>query len=74
MDNLRFVEAAYRIQHRHRDGSWAPMEEDTTTRHRSPADHDPERDWSRGRIFRCKSCDESVTIVPGAEGGVPDLP
>jgi hypothetical protein len=74
MDQLRFVEAAYQIQHRHRDGSWAPMEEEPTPSHHAPADHDPERGWLRGRIFRCKSCDESVTIVPGSEGSVPTLP
>jgi hypothetical protein len=62
MDQIRFVESAYQIQHRHSDGSWGVMEEDTA------AEHDPERSWLRGRIFRCRTCDESVTIVPGSEG------
>jgi hypothetical protein len=71
MDQLRYVEAAYRIQHQHRDGSWGLMEEEEpTTLHHTPTEHDPERGWLRGRIFRCKSCDEVMTVVPGAEGSV----
>ena len=56
-----FYEAELRIQHRHTDGSWGEMEE----QHHDAADHDPERTWARGKIFRCKSCEESVTINPG---------
>ncbi len=67
MDQLRFVETAYRIEHRHNDGSWAPMEEQP--QHHGQPEHDPERRWSLGRIFRCTRCEESVTIVPGGEGG-----
>lgn len=71
MDQLRYVEAAYQIQHRHPDGSWGLMqEEEPTTLHHTPTEHDPERGWLRGRIFRCKSCDEVMTVVPGAEGSV----
>ena len=72
MDQLRFVETAYRIQHQHRDGTWAQFEEDPTPLPHGSAEHDPERSWLRGRIFRCKSCDEAVTIVPGDEGAIPD--
>jgi hypothetical protein len=76
MDQLRFVESAYRIQHQHRDGSWSPMfeEEEPTQLHHTPTEHDPERGWLRGRIFRCKTCDETMTVVAGAEGGVPVQP
>jgi len=63
----RIIEMAYRIDHRHADGSWGEMVEDRT--HHSPADHDPERAWSRFRIFRCTSCDASVAIAN--ESGVP---
>ncbi|HEY6057924.1 MAG TPA: hypothetical protein VIV06_07815 [Candidatus Limnocylindrales bacterium] len=54
-----------RLLHRHGD-SWTRL---NPVEHHSPADHDPERDWSRrGRLFRCDSCDEEVLIVPeGAE-------
>ena len=63
----RIVEMAYRIDHRHPDGSWGEMVEDRS--HQSPADHDPERKWSRFRIFRCTSCEASVAIAN--EEGVP---
>ena len=72
MDQLRFVESQYRIEHQHRDGSWGLMEEESTPLHHTPAEHDPERGWLRGRIFRCRSCSETLTITPGAEGSVPD--
>jgi hypothetical protein len=72
MDQIRFVESAYRIEHQHRDGNWGLMEEDgPTPLHHTSAEHDPERNWLRGRIFRCKTCDASVTIVPGSEGNPP---
>ena len=69
MDQARIIEMALRIEHRHSDGSWGELQEDRG--HHSPADHDPERTWKSGRIFRCTSCDESLTIVPGSEGGPP---
>jgi hypothetical protein len=52
---------AYRIDHRHADGSWGEMVEDRTPH--SPAENDPERSWAKHRIFRCTSCDSSVTVV-----------
>ncbi|HEY7589429.1 MAG TPA: hypothetical protein VH723_00410 [Candidatus Limnocylindrales bacterium] len=66
MDQIRFVETAYRMEHRHKDGSWASMEEIREPHHQVP-EHDQERGWIRGRIFKCRTCDESVTIVPGTE-------
>ncbi len=68
MDQAR-LELQYRIDHLHRDGSWGEMVEDRS--HHSPSDHDPERAWGLRRIFRCSSCEESATIVPGDEGGLP---
>jgi hypothetical protein len=59
----------YKIQHRHGDGSWAPMDE--VPREHGPADHDPERSWGFRRIFRCTRCDETVTVTPGDEGAPP---
>jgi hypothetical protein len=58
-----FYEAELRIQHRHKDGSWGELEEDSG--HHDAAAHDPERRWVRGKIFKCTSCEESVTINPG---------
>jgi hypothetical protein len=73
MDQIRFVETAFRIEHQHRDGSWGILDEEKPTPlHHTPAEHDPERNWLRGRIFKCRTCDETVTITPGAEGGVPE--
>jgi hypothetical protein len=51
--------AALRIEHRHSDGSWSPLERS----HHDPADHDPERGWAKGEIYSCTSCDEQVRIV-----------
>lgn len=70
MDQIRFVELEYKIEHRHRDGTWSAMEE--VARDHSPAGHDPERSWAFGRIFRCKRCNESVTITPGDESTAPE--
>lgn len=73
MDLLRSAEAAYQLQHQHRDGTWAAMEEVTPSHHGS-ADHDPERGWLRGRIFKCTRCAETVTIVPASPGEAPEPP
>jgi hypothetical protein len=67
MDQARIMEMAYRIDHRHPDGSWGEMVEDRS--HHSPADHDPERKWGAFRIFRCTSCEASVMVAD--EEGVP---
>lgn len=65
MDQQRFSEQ-YRLEHVHKDGSWAQMVEQRS--HHDIADHDIERGWARRRIFKCASCDETATIVPGDEG------
>jgi hypothetical protein len=56
-------ELEYRISHRHGDGSWAQMSERPA--HHDAAQHDPEREWPWHRIFKCDSCEETVTIVGG---------
>jgi hypothetical protein len=71
MDQARF-DLAYKIEHRHKDGSWGEMIEDRA--HHDPADHDPERGWGIRRIFRCTSCDESATLIPGEESSPPAIP
>lgn len=53
-----------RIEHQHKDGSWAPLQ----PVHHDPASHDPERGWRRHLIYRCISCEETLTITPGEEG------
>jgi len=64
MDPNMIIGEYYLLQHRHKDGSWAEMEE---VAHHSPAAHDQERSWGFRRIFRCRTCEESATIMPGAE-------
>ena len=64
----RSILTTYRVEHRHRDGSWGEMVEERT--HHDPAEHDPERGWRDGRRFQCTSCDESVMVLPES----PDLP
>jgi hypothetical protein len=48
------------LQHRHADGSWSAMVE--ARAHHDAADHDAERGWRFGRIFRCASCSEEVAV------------
>jgi hypothetical protein len=72
MDNIRLQEAQYRIEHRHGDGSYAPMTEEHS--HHDPADHDPERSWGVRRLFRCTKCDEGVLIGPEEEDEPPPPP
>ncbi len=67
--DARLSQLIYRIEHAHKDGSWGQMEEDRS--HHSPADHDAEQSWARRRIYRCTSCDESLTVIPGDEGAPP---
>lgn len=71
--NLRAVEFDLQLRHRHGDGTWADME--AVPEHQHPAQHDPERDWSRWRLFRCRTCEETLSVrrsdieQPGAETG-----
>lgn len=66
MDQQRFTQVEYQVRHRHDDGSWGEMLEERS--HHDPSAHDQERSWSLRRIFRCSSCPEAVTLIPGAEG------
>jgi hypothetical protein len=63
MDQLRSSGVQYRIDHRHKDGSWAEMAEDRQPH--DAADVDAERFWGVRRLFRCRTCDESVMLEPG---------
>jgi hypothetical protein len=60
--NLRIAQQL-RLQHRHSDGSWAPME----PAHHGQAEHDAERGWLKGLIFRCRTCDEEVEVTQEPE-------
>ena len=54
------------LEHRHDDGSWARLKE----REHTATDHDPERGWRLGRLFRCDGCQEEVRIL-GPDGELP---
>lgn len=60
-----FPESAFalnrRAQHWHGGDEWSDMEEVTPSH--DPAEADPERRWSRARIFRCTSCNEQFRIL-----------
>jgi hypothetical protein len=60
--NIRIIQAM-RLEHHHSDGSWSPME----PIHQGQADHDAERGWLKGLIFRCKTCQEEVSVTQGFE-------
>ena len=60
--------AEYQLRHRHDDGNWGDMVEAPPD---DAADHDVERRWGRGRLFRCTACEEAVLIVPADVDGHP---
>jgi hypothetical protein len=60
--NLRIAQA-FRLEHHHGDGSWSPME----PIHHGQPEHDAERSWLRGLIYRCTTCNEEVTVTQGTE-------
>jgi hypothetical protein len=71
MDISRMRIAELSLSHRHADGQWGQMRE-----HHSPADHDAERLWDKGRrIFRC-DCGEEVivTVEPDADEPIRPIP
>jgi hypothetical protein len=65
VDISRMRAAEYRISHRHKDGAWGEMR---PVEH-SSVEHDPERQWGRGRLFKCTSCEEWAVIQQADEDG-----
>ncbi len=59
------LDAILRISHRHGD-DWAEL---APREHNSPSDHDPERDWSRGRIYECSRCQEQILVEERSPAG-----
>lgn len=68
--NLRI--AQLRLEHHHSDGTWSPLE----PAHHGAPEHDAERSWLKGIIFRCRSCGEEVAVTQGTdeEGGPANRP
>jgi len=60
--NIRIVQDL-RLEHRHSDGTWSPME----PAHHGQPEHDSERGWLRGLIFRCTTCSEEVAVTQGVQ-------
>ena len=50
-----------RLEHSHGGNEWHEMH-DVTPAHDS-AESDPERSWTRGRIFRCSTCDDEIRVT-----------
>jgi hypothetical protein len=72
MDLLRAAEFSFRYQHRHEDGSLGTFERvEPDQSHHSPSDHDPEREWATGEVFRCTTCDEEIIVTPNSTPGAP---
>lgn len=61
MFQLRGLDFAMRLEHRHNDGSWSPLEPRPS--HHDAAELDPERGWANGRIYMCTTCDEEVRVI-----------
>jgi hypothetical protein len=69
MDISRSRELEYRITHRHKDGAWGEMAE--VPSHHTSVEHDPERGWGDGKLYKCTSCDEWAMVRKVDEQGRP---
>jgi hypothetical protein len=50
----------FHVEHQHSDGTWASM--DPVNAPHDPADIDPEKEWDRGHVYICNSCQERVRV------------
>ena len=68
MFQLSSAEMMLRLEHKHADGSWGSFEPQANAH--DVAAGDPEREWAKGHIFKCKACDEEIRISePSGEAG-----
>ncbi len=59
--------ALFHVEHQHSDGSWGVLVPEGDPH--DPAQGDPERDWQKGHVYVCMSCEERVRVsVPPTEG------
>jgi hypothetical protein len=61
--------ALFRVEHQHSDGTWSTLEPAEHDPH-DRAEYDPEREWDRGHVYICTSCEERVRVLgprPDAE-------
>lgn len=54
--------ALFRVEHQHNDGTWSTLEPAGRDPH-DPAEYDPEREWDRGHVYVCTSCQERVRVL-----------
>lgn len=50
-----------RLEHSHGGDEYHDMYEVSASH--SPAESDPERDWARGRIYRCSVCEDEIRVT-----------
>jgi hypothetical protein len=67
MDLNRLGELTLSFQHRHGDGSLGRFERVASDH--DVADHDPERDWGKGTLYRCTTCDEEIVVAHEEDTG-----
>jgi len=69
MDLVRIADLGFSFQHQHEDGSWGRFE--ATGEHHDPSEHDPEREWGTGTVYRCTTCDEEIVVTRPDEPAEP---
>ena len=55
-----FQLSQFDLAHSHGGDEWHEMH-DVTPSH-DAAEGDPERQWARGRIFRCSACEDEIRV------------
>ena len=50
-----------RLEHNHGNNDWHEMNE--VSGDHDAAGSDPERQWARGRIYRCSTCEDEIRVV-----------
>jgi len=60
--------ALFQIEHQHSDGTWSTLVPAGTDAH-DAAGSDPEREWDRGHVYICTTCEERVRVI----GPAPDV-
>jgi hypothetical protein len=60
MDLASVADLRFRFSHRHDDGTVGTFE--PKEGHHGPDDHDPERAWATGTIYKCTTCDEEIAV------------
>lgn len=61
--------ALFQVEHQHNDGTWSTLRPAQHDPH-DQAEYDPEREWDRGHVYICTSCEERVRILgPRPEQG-----